>query len=163
MELTDVIVEEKEISEYEIERDKPMPSILHALLQKRLVVFLENFYGTIFEILPEISQSITDKKTVPDISIYEKFEIDWSSSITSFDKIPLLNIEILSPEQTLTSLEIKVRSYFEAGVKSSWIVFPTMKAIAIYLPSGKYKFFEEDEVLQDTTVGIEIPLKEIFK
>lgn len=163
MEFTEEIIEEKELSEYEIERDKPMPSILHAIVQNNLILYLNIHFGNKFRFLSEMTQKITDKKTVPDVSVYEYFDIDWTNDSTSFDKIPLLNIEILSPEQTLTSLEIKVRSYFEAGVKSSWIVFPSMKAVAIYLPSGKYKFFEEDEILQDTTIGIEVPLKEIFK
>jgi Uma2 family endonuclease len=152
-----------EISDYETEREKPIPSILHSIVQSNLITFLNVYYSSKFRFLTEISQHITDKKTVPDIAVYEKFTIDWERDLTTLNLVPLLNIEILSPEQPLSVLEQKIKKYFEVGVKSSWIVFPSMKAIAVYHAAGKYKFFVEHETLKDSMLDIEIPLQEIFK
>jgi len=45
---------EVNVSEYELERGKPMPSKKPAFIQKRLLLALENKYGGQFEVLPEL-------------------------------------------------------------------------------------------------------------
>ena len=52
----------------------------------------------------------------------------------------LAAIEIMSPRQALQDLIDKTEVYFPFGVKSCWLVFSAMKAIAVYHQSGKYDF-----------------------
>ncbi|GAA4406496.1 hypothetical protein GCM10023187_26000 [Nibrella viscosa] len=76
--------------------------------------------------------------------------------------IPLTVIEIVSPSQADTEILAKFEQYFNAGVKSCWLVMPSLKAIAVYSAIGQYEFFKENTTLVDWATGIEIPLNEVF-
>ena len=58
-----------EKSNYETEREKPMPSVNHSFVQKRLVVKLDNNYSEKYEVLPELNIDVIDKGRVPDVAI----------------------------------------------------------------------------------------------
>jgi Uma2 family endonuclease len=49
---------------------------------------------------------------------------------------PLTVVEILSPNQGMEELISKADAYFEAGVKSCWIVQPLLEAIAPLVRRG---------------------------
>ena len=57
----------------------------------------------------------------------------------------------------------KAYQYFEFGVKSSWIVFPALKGVAVYTSPDKYDFFHDDEILKDSNLSIELDLKKVFE
>lgn len=152
------------LSDYEIERGKPMPSLLHAVVQSKLVRLLSNAYDETYLILPELTLVSTDNKPlVPDIAIYPKFEIDWQNDTLRQEETPLATIEILSPKQNLSDLNSKAQGYFAMGVVSCWIVLPSMEAIAVNHQPGKYKFFSGDETLVDEKIKVELPLGEVFR
>ncbi len=69
----------------------------------------------------------------------------------------------MSPRQALQDLIDKTEVYFPFGVKSCWLVFSAMKAIAVYHQSGKYDFFTHEATLSDKNLDISLPLGEIFK
>ncbi len=150
-------------SEYEIERNKPMPSTVHAIVQNNLIFELNLLYRKGFRFLPEISIEIADSYSVPDVAIYPKFDFDVAHDIIRRTDAPLATIEILSPKQALQDLVDKTEVYFSFGVLSCWIVLPAMKAIAVYYQSGKYDFFTEEETLLDRNLSLELPLENIFK
>lgn len=152
------------LSDYELERGKPMPSLLHSLVQGNLILLLKSNYGKTYHILPELSIAAPDDRPlVPDIAIYPKFEIDWQNDILRQADAPLATIEILSPRQNLSDLSSKAQRYFDMGVTSCWIVLPSMDAIAVNHQPGKYRFFSGDETLVDEKINVQLPLKEIFK
>ena len=63
------------LSEYELERGKPMPSLLHSVLQSNLIRLLSAAYHQNYLVLPKLSITTPDgKPLVPDIAIYSKFE-----------------------------------------------------------------------------------------
>lgn len=150
-------------TEYEIERNKPMPSTVHAFVQDNLGFEINLRYRQKFKLLPEINIEVADNYSVPDIAIYPKMEIDVLHDIIRRTDAPLATIEILSPKQALQDLVDKTEVYFNFGVLSCWIVLPAMKAIAVYYQSGKYDFFTEEETLLDRNLSLELPLENIFK
>ena len=153
----------EQLSDYERERGKPMPTLNHAYIQKNLLVSLDYRYRKSYTVLSELNLSMpTRPDTVPDVAIYPKLEIDFLNDITSMTEMPLTVIEIVSPSQSDTEILTKFKRYFEAGVKSCWLVMPSFQAISVYSAFGKYHFFREDETLVDAATGIEMPLNEIF-
>ncbi|MCU0389612.1 MAG: Uma2 family endonuclease [Thermoflexibacter sp.] len=150
-------------TEYEIERKKPMPSTAHAIIQGNLIFELNMLYRKNFRLLPEINIEIADSFSVPDIAIYPQFDFDVTQDVIRRTDPPLATIEILSPTQALQDLVDKTDVYFHFGVKSCWIVLPALRAIVVYHQVGKYKFFTEEDTLQDINLNIELPLYEIFK
>ena len=150
------------LSDYQLERGKPIPSTLHALIQGNLVFALKSLYPEKYRILPEVSLSIGDQPTVPDVVIYPWFEIDWLQDVIKRQDPPLTTIEILSPTQALDTLVEKTQQYFAMGVQSCWIVLPSLKAIAVYHQPQRYTFFSEADTLQDPHTQVTLPLADIF-
>ena len=158
-----VVESEVELSEYEIERNKPMPSKNHSIVQSNLIFELQNKYRKTYSIASEIDLIMPEKpNTVPDIAIYPKLKIDFFEDQIGMKEMPLTTIEILSPSQSENELVAKAQRYFDAGVKSCWIVLPIFKAIVVLSAFTKRQVFTENMTLIDPTTGIELPLSEIF-
>ena len=86
-----------DISDYELQRGKPMPSKLHSRLQANILVQLVNNYQAKYDIFSELSLSLDGWDSVPDICIYEKTEIDYQNDEIELTIPPLCAIEIISP------------------------------------------------------------------
>ena len=89
------------MSEYEIERGKPIPSQQHARLQTRITVYLGVHYANNFEVLTELTLDTPGEKSIPDIAISPVEEIDFNHDEINRKEPPLATIEILSPTQAL--------------------------------------------------------------
>jgi Uma2 family endonuclease len=150
------------LSDYEIERGKPMPSKLHALLTQRITVYLTNRYPQTFEVYPELTLDTPGERMTPDVSICEKEPIDFTHDLVREPNPPLATIEILSPTQVLQTLIDKTYDYFSFGVKSCWIVLPTLQSIYVFRAPGVHEAFTLGEVLSDPNLGIQVPMDELF-
>ncbi|MDO8366561.1 MAG: Uma2 family endonuclease [Saprospiraceae bacterium] len=150
------------LSEYETEREKPMPSKHHAFIQSRLLSQFDRGYSDRYTVLTELSLDLPIRDRVPDLSVYPYTEFMGEEEIKMTD-LPICIIEILSPTQNHIDLLIKRREYFDAGVKSYWLVFPDPKSVYVYSNPDEFEVFSYREVLNDPILGIELPLAEIFK
>ena len=153
----------EQLSDYERERGKPMPTLNHAYVQSNLLVALTVDYRKTHTFLSELNVTMPERPdTVPDIAIYPKLQIDFLHDIRSMTEMPLTVIEIISPSQSQDEILAKFERYFDAGVQSCWLVMPSLQAIAVYSAIGKYQFFTDTTTLADPTTGIELTLSEIF-
>jgi len=156
------VVETAYATDYEIERNKPMPNIIHGFLQNLLGVLLSQLYSNQFMFIQELSLDSTPPST-PDICIYPKRKLDVRTVAAREKEAPLTTIEILSPSQSVNELMHKAWDiYFPLGVKSAWIVVPELKGIHIVLPDDT-NFFFNTGMLSDPATGIEIPVEKIFE
>jgi Uma2 family endonuclease len=162
MELLIDSVVETELSDYEIERNKPMPSKNHSMIQSKIAFELTLRYRKEYDILPEISLDTPGKGTVPDLAIYSKMNLDVRHDEIKLSEPPLITIEILSPEQKLQDLIDKTYRYFDFGVKSCWIVLPSLKTVMVYSDVDTFEYIRSDKTLIDPNWGFELPLKDIF-
>ncbi len=163
MELLVETVVEREISQYELERNKPMPSLNHSIVQSNLIFELKIRYKKNFSFLSEIDIVMPERPyAVPDIAIYPKLEMDSFDDKIAMIEMPLTTIEILSSTQTEKELVSKSKRYFDAGVKSCWIVLPIFKVIIVFSEPTKRQVFTEDMTLIDPATGIELPLGDVF-
>jgi Uma2 family endonuclease len=147
---------------YEIERNKPMPSKNHGKIQSRIVFGLMSRYQNVYSFISELSLELGDWLCTPDISLYPNEPLDVTDDEIRMTKAPLGVIEILSPTQTLNDLTDKALRYFENGVKSCWLVLPTLKTIYVFSGAQQYEAFVQDEVVLDKELNIELPLTEVF-
>lgn len=150
------------LSDYEIERGKPMPSKNHAIVQKRLIVAISSRYPN-WELLPELTIDFPMRDRVPDLAFYRQVAFTPGDDETVMTEIPLGLIEILSPSQSPSDLMLKRSEYFSAGVQSYWIVLPDFLTIYVYHAPDVFEVFSKKEILKDEQLGIELPLSEIFK
>jgi hypothetical protein len=56
----------------------------------------------------------------------------------------------------------KTDLYFQFGVKSCWIILPSLQAALVFDRPSNYKFFYVYETLHDPNLNINIPLADIF-
>ncbi len=149
-------------SDYETERNKPMPNRLHGTLQGRITSQLYSRYGDRYEFPTEVSLATTPPKT-PDICIYPLIELVRKDIKAKEEEPPITTIEILSPSQSIDELTNKVRDlYFPMGIQSAWIVVPAFKAIHVMLPDDNNFYFDKG-MLQDPATGIEISVDKVFE
>jgi Uma2 family endonuclease len=137
-------------------------SLNHSRLSYRISIQLSK-YDEQFDILPELEFELAVDKAKPDISICEKMDIDWLHDTVRLKKPPITAIEILSPKQAYHDLTDKIYdNYFKSGVKSAWLIIPSVKAFQLFLPNQTVKYFT-DTIFQDPTTAIELDLSLIFK
>ena len=149
-----------ELSEYETERGKPMPSKNHSIIQSRLLVALSNKYAQTYDFLSEIS--LETPRFVPDIGIFPPMDFDPLHDQTKLNQVPVGVVEIISPSQTQEELVEKARQYFEAGVQSYWLVNPVFRIIHIMHSLNEYRNVIEG-TLTDNKLAISLEMSEIFR
>jgi len=159
MEATEVKETTKELSDYELERGKPMPSFIYGITQANILVALSQY--TEFTIGSEITLDLQPKAT-PDILIFKKRKINFQRDEKRVSEMPLTVIEILSGTQGMDNFDEKLQRYFNAGIQSVWLVQPFIKTIAVFLPNEEPRVFTKGE-LHDPATNITINLDEIFK
>ena len=144
-------------------QDEKMSSLNHSDLQTRLGFLLMLAYRQQYSIYTELDFSFASGKTRPDLSIMPKRKIDWLADEIVMQDVPMTTIEILSPEQSLNSLTERIyKKYFPAGVKTVWLVVPTVQTISILLPDRKQVNFSNGTVI-DPITGIQLELTDIFE
>ena len=150
-------------NDYELERNKPMPSLNHGVIQNALGAELRFRYKKHFTIASELSLDLAEWPSVPDICIYPKLKIDHNHDIISMTVPPLCAIEILSPSQSLNELSVKASKYFQFGVKSCWIVVPALRNVFVFSSPVDYQMFKWTETLRDELLDISLPLMDVFE
>lgn len=151
------------LSEYEIERNKPVPSFNHSIVQANLIIQIGSRYKNNYRVASELSLDLSDWPSVPDISIYPKKSLDLRNDIIAMTEPPLCVIEIISPSQTLNELIAKANDYFRHGVRSCWIVLLPLGNIYVFTSPDDYEIYRATETLRDPVLDISIPLKEVFE
>ena len=149
--------------DYETERNKPMPSLNHGALQMQLGASLFLKYANQFKIVSEVKLALPSvKPAVPDISIFPKMPVDWLNDEIQVTEPPLTVIEILSPKQSIDDIKNKIFDiYFPGGVKSAWLVIPTVQSIHIFSPDRTFKTYTSGKLI-DPVTGIELDMDKVF-
>lgn len=149
------------LSEYEIERNKPMPSLNHAIVQANLIVQLAAFKQ--YRVASELSLDLSDWPSVPDLSIYPRKPLDLRNDVIAVTEPPLCVVEIISPSQSLNELLAKAADYFKHGVKSCWIVLLPLGNIYVFSSTDEYQIFRDTETLHDSMLDISFAVRPVFE
>ena len=70
------------------------------------------------------------------------------------DGVPVIAVEILSPNDTVEEIHGKIHVYVASGVKQVWIVDPHFRTVHIHRPGRKPEFFTDDD---DLTAEPDLP------
>ena len=163
MELLVETVAERELSAYEIERGKPMPTLIHGAIQANLVFEIRLKYQNQFRIASEVLLDTQPIGSTPDVILYPLGDLDFKNDPSRRKDAPLLSIEIQSGSQSTKDMTSKLEPYFSFGIKSCWIVIPELKAVIVYDSPYHYDFFHEKDMVKDSVLGIEISVEKIFE
>ena len=81
------------------------------------------------------------------------------------DVAPELIVEILSPSDTWSELQIKLAEYFAIDVKLMWVVDPALKQIHVFKALDQMQLFTPEDELTggDVLPGFSTPVSAIFE
>ncbi len=136
-----------------------MPSYNHAYAQAKLIGALLQIKK--YSVLSDLTLVIDDKDYVPDICLYPERPVNWLHDITKMSDMPLLTIEILSPTQGTQDIIEKFGIYFQAGIKSCWLVEPVTNAVIVFSSYEDAETVTGGDII-DKALDIKIPIKDIF-
>ncbi|MDM8526268.1 Uma2 family endonuclease [Desulfococcaceae bacterium HSG8] len=115
-----------------------------------------------YSVFSELTLLIDDKDYIPDICIYPKRRMVFGTEdIVRMTEMPSAVIEVLSPSQTFQDALEKFAICFKAGIRSCWLVVPTM-TVTVYEASETFQMFHDGEVI-DSTLDVRIPFDVIFE
>ena len=112
---------------------------------------------------PRASLDLLNQEVIPDITLLEPEELDYTEDELMIKKIPFLVAEIESTIQTIGDIKDKIsKIYTPAGVKSIWLVVPSLKTVSLVLPNGQFQTITGG-VVKDLYLDIELNMAEIFR
>jgi Uma2 family endonuclease len=152
-----------------------MGSYNHSLVQARIPALLsddDRFSGFI-ELSLDASQidlsqfSLKTKEELkPDICFYpkaEKVKVK-KRDLLKMAEMPLLAIEIISPKQGIDDILAKFEAYFALGVKSCWLIMPSVEIVDVYSQLEQHRIFDlNDAEIIDEVADIRLPIQKIFE
>ncbi|MGA2538294.1 MAG: Uma2 family endonuclease [Terracidiphilus sp.] len=140
-ELVDGRIEERNLGEKE-----------HSIIQRYLTfLFMLKRAEWGVEVFPELrTQTKAKNFRVPDVLVMrsgEKFE-------RYVQQPPLIAIEILSPEDSLRSMQAKAEEYRGFGVENIWIIDPEKRAMYRHSSSGLEEVRDAELAVPDTPIRL---------
>ena len=141
----DGVVEERNLGEWD-----------HSSVQTQLVVFFSRFRNTGLRAVTELRMRVRENKyRVPDVVVTAGVPTE-----QVLTRPPLLCIEILSSEDTVSRMNARVKDYLEFGVPAVWVIDPRQRRVSIYRQNGMEE--ATGDVVKLDSLSIEIPFSEIF-
>ncbi len=172
--MSKIIDFENEVLEDEADN---MGSIIHSGTQAKLTGLLLNHdnLSVFTELSLDISQHDLSQYRLkvknelkPDICAYigpppmpdDTFEDD----LVTVSQMPELAIEVLSPRQSVSYLVRKIKAYFALGIKSCWLVMPSLEEVRVFSQPLSYKTFGvNDTEMVDELMNIHLPIHQVLK
>ena len=159
------------------DEESDVGSINHSMAQPKLTSLLDNDerFVTFVELSLDASAIDLSKfnlkakdELVPDVCVYagsppqpnQEIEAD----ILRVSQMPDLAIEVLSPSQSVNFLVRKIKAYFALGVKSCWLVEPTVDVVHVYPQPNQHKTYDMSDIeVIDEVMDIHLPIQKVFK
>lgn len=123
---------------------KPMPTLHHSRLQKRLVAAIDDINSP-YEAFPELRCILSQNSVVPDITIVHQTRIP--SNNEPIQGAPDWLIEILSPDQSVTKLIAKIQSCLAEGTQLGWLIDSQEATIMVFLPNQPLQLINGESLL----------------
>ncbi|MEA5471882.1 Uma2 family endonuclease [Spirulina sp. 06S082] len=117
---------------------KPMPTIYHSTLQKRLVALIDASESP-YEAFPELRCILNTRSVVPDIAIIHQSQKPTGN--VPLEEAPPWLIEILSPNQSTTKLIAKIQTCLQAGSQLGWLIDPSEQIVMVLQPQDRFGLY----------------------
>ncbi|NJM65146.1 MAG: Uma2 family endonuclease [Acaryochloris sp. RU_4_1] len=115
---------------------KPMPKTRHAILQKRLLIEIDNHSET-YTALPELRCTFAGRSLIPDVAVIAWNRIpvnEVGEPEDNFMQAPDWSIEILSPDQKASRVIDNLLHCIRYGCQLGWMIDPDDYSVLIFAP-----------------------------
>jgi Uma2 family endonuclease len=165
-----------ELENNAIDGEDEMGSLNHSIVQINLGGLLRFKCTKKLAVMSELSLDISQydlseydlgvkEEFKPDICAYIKRPVipKGKNDLVRVSQMPDLVIEILSPRQAIDYLIRKINAYFKLGVKSCWLVMPSLDEVRIFSQPRSYKSFDlNSSKIIDEIMDIQLPIVDVF-
>jgi Uma2 family endonuclease len=165
-----------ELENNAIDGEDEMGSLNHSTVQINLGGLLKFKCDKKLAVMSELSLDISQydlseydlgvkEELKPDVCAYIKRPIipKGKNDLVRVSQMPDLVIEILSPRQAIDYLIRKINAYFELGVKSCWLVIPSLDEVRVFSQPRAYKSFDLNRTeIVDEVMDISMPIAKVF-
>lgn len=112
----------------------------------------------------EILSRIPATMRIPDISLVSNQRINATAEDGYLEGAPELAVEVVSPSQSATKLNVKIRQLLQTGAKQVWVLYPETKTIHVHRPGLPIVTLEETDVLDggDVLPGFSVKVADLF-
>jgi len=131
----------------------------HSILQRELILFFGALRsGLKLACFPEQRVRVAQRRyRIPDVCVY----LEPSPREDVFTAPPFIAIEILSDEDRMSRIRLKIDDYLQFGVQYVWIIDPDRRKADVYTQEGFYE--AKDLALRTENPRIELPLADLFR
>src|ERR1700733_12080819 len=129
----------------------------HASVQRRILFYFFNHYPQLgWRLFPEQRVQVKAARfRIPDVCLLAE-----DAPVEQIVRTPpILCIEILSKEDTMTRIMVRVKDYFQMGVPVCWIIDPALRSAWVATPGHLAE--PADGILR--AGEIEMPLAEVLE
>jgi Uma2 family endonuclease len=141
-------------------QQKPMPTIHHSILQKRLVRAIDQVASP-YEAFPELRCVLAAQSVVPDVAVILGDRVP-------LDNVPVQGapdwiIEILSPDQSTTKLITKIQTCLAEGTQLGWLLDADEAVIMVFEPDRPLALISGDAIVPVlANIDLQITAQQIF-
>jgi Uma2 family endonuclease len=110
-------------------------------------------------------ESNPDTVRAPDVAFVRIESVQRTGRLPGYRSgAPDLAVEVLSPSDTVTSVEEKVAEWLEAGARMVWVVSPKLHTVTVYRSLTDIVTLTEKDILDggDVVPGFQIKVADIF-
>jgi Uma2 family endonuclease len=139
--------------------ERNVGEVTHARLQARVTAYLlTHFEAKGLVVMTEVRVQVRPARfRVPDVCVTVG-----GPGEEVLTKPPFICVEILSPEDRMSRVEVRINDYLTMGVPYVWVLDPeTKQAFTATAATGLQEV--KSGVLKAENPGIEVPLAEIFR
>ena len=101
----------------------------------------------------------------PDVSFMSKDRMPLGVRVPRFaDQTPDLCVEVVSPSNTRSQLNVKIKEYFFSGARMVWTIDPDERSVTVYREPMEGRVLKEDATLDggDVLPGFSCKVAELF-
>lgn len=139
---------------------KPMPTLYHSRLQKRLVSAIDRATDT-YETFPELRCILTENSVIPDISVIKRDRLPQTNE--ALTGAPDWGIEILSPNQSTTRVIDKIQVCLQEGMELGWLIDCAEEVILVLQRDRALGMFRGEQSLPvPASITLNLTPEEIF-
>lgn len=111
--------------------ERSTPEWFHSRTQSRLVRFFGDKEQSLdIQVAPELRVKLrAGRHAIPDVSIF--WPAEPAGSVP--DRLPLIAVEIISPDDRIADVMEKLREYTAAGIAHVWLLDPRNRRLYLYL------------------------------
>lgn len=128
----------------QVPSQKPMPTLYHSRLQKRLVSAIDDATNA-YEAFPELRCVLSESSVVPDITVIHRDRIPTANEAVKGS--PDWGIEILSPHQSTTRVIAKIQLCLQEGMELGWLIDCTEEVVLVLQRDRTLGVFRGKETL----------------